>query len=136
MFAKCRICQVPSFFYLPRPIYLSPEQQRLVANFLHFSVSIARYQASQRPVPSFFAKSKISPNAEFAECKISANAEFCCVSSFLSANFSECRVCTCRVFPSAQFFRLLRAEFAKSRVFSNTRFYRVTACRRLPAVKS
>jgi len=52
MFAKCRICQVPSFFYLPRPIYLSPEQQRLVANFLHFSLSIARYQASQRPMSS------------------------------------------------------------------------------------
>ena len=33
-------------------IYLTPEQQRLVANSLHFSLSIARYQASQRPMPS------------------------------------------------------------------------------------
>ena len=33
-------------------IYLTPEQQRLVANSLHFFLSIARYQASQRPVPS------------------------------------------------------------------------------------
>ena len=33
-------------------IYLTPEQQSLVANSLHFSLSIARYQASQRPMPS------------------------------------------------------------------------------------
>ena len=130
-FAKCQV-----FFHPSRPIYLTPEQQRLVANSLHFSLSIARYQASQRPVPSFFAESKISPNAEFAECKISANAEFCCVSSFLSANLSECRVChmlsfsECSVFPTAE------GRVCKSRVLSNTRFCRVTACRRLPAVKS
>ena len=36
-----------------KSIYLSctPEQQKLVANSLHFSLSIARYQASQRPMP-------------------------------------------------------------------------------------
>ena len=33
-------------------IYLAPEQQRLVPNSLHFYLSIARYQASQRPMPS------------------------------------------------------------------------------------
>ena len=37
-------------FYLS--IHLTPEQQRLLANSLHFSLSIARYQASQRPMPS------------------------------------------------------------------------------------
>ena len=33
-------------------IYITPEQQRLIANSLLFSISIARYQASQRPMPS------------------------------------------------------------------------------------
>ena len=33
-------------------IYLTPEQQRLVANSLNFCLSIARYQASKRPMPS------------------------------------------------------------------------------------
>ena len=104
------------------------------------------------PSAKFFAECKISPNTEFAECKISANAEFCCVSSFLSENFFWAPS-----FPHAEFFRvpsfsdgirskrayiylashgLLRAEFAKSRVLSNAKLYRVTACRRLPAVKS
>src|SRR5277367_3576983 len=32
-------------------IYLAREQQRLVANSLHPSLFIARYQASQRPIP-------------------------------------------------------------------------------------
>ena len=44
-----------SYFHKPLStlsIYLTPEQQRLVANSLHFSLSIARYQASQRPMPS------------------------------------------------------------------------------------
>ena len=94
------------------------------------------------------------PNAEFAKCQVFLpNAKFCRIRNLPSVKFrrmpnlAACRVfkvpiflnaeyATCRVFPSAQFFRLLRAEFAKSRVLSNARFCRVTACRRLPAVKS
>ena len=33
-------------------IYLTPEQQSLVADSVHLSLSIARYQASQKPMPS------------------------------------------------------------------------------------
>ena len=33
-------------------IYLASEQQRLVANSLHFSLSMARYLAFQKPMPS------------------------------------------------------------------------------------
>ena len=102
------------------------------ANFIFVMCDVC--QMPSLSSAKFFAECKISPNAEFAECKISANFAACRVFKvpiFLNAEFA-----TCRVFPSAQFFRLLRAEFAKSRVLSNARFCHVTACRRLPAVKS
>ena len=98
------------------------------ANFTFVMCDVC--QMPSLPSAKFFAECKFRrrkfrrmPN--FAACWVFK------VPIFLNAEFA-----TCQVFPSAQFFRLLRAEFAKSRVLSNARYCHVTACRRLPAVKS
>ena len=113
-FAKCQV-----FFHLSISRLCSKDSSRTPSNF---SLSIARYQASQRPVPSFFAESQISPNAEFASVKFRRMPNFAACRVFKVPIFLNAEYATCRVFPSAQFFRLLRAEFAKSRVLSNARF--------------
>ena len=89
--------------------FASPESSNVVNDFSKFHICDVRCcQIPSLPSAQFFAECKISPNTEFAECKISAKAEFCCVSSFLSAHFSECRVChmpcfsECPVFPTAE----------------------------------
>ena len=105
MFAKCRICQVPSFF---PSIYLTPVQQRLVANSLQLFPIHSQISSLPEARAKFFCRNQNFAECGFCECKISANAEFCCVSSFLSANFSEYRVChmpsfsKCLVFPTAE----------------------------------
>ena len=87
-------------------------------------------------VPSFL------PNAEFRRIwnlksvKFGRMPNVAACRGFPVPIFMNAEFAICRVFLSAQFFRLLWAEFAKSRVLSNARFCHVTACRRLPAVKS